>query len=412
MRTPVRLLPLLSGALLAVLPGPACAATPPVAQRGLEVLERASRAYRDLPALTDTARYVLRVPGAAEHAESQEFGFGPGVELWICMPALYVMQAHGERLFLVEEGRSEPHIEASLAAGLQAGLDSAFGGRGAPLVPAPLALRRARDADEMLDAFRLKMLGPLRIVDVRREPATGGAVDAWVLMEAENGRVQARFDGRLGLLRALEAAFVPAPGQDSIRATARFSPQAGEAPAALDATQIQGGRRVAQVAELGGGDAPAPRALPPDSILLALDGRRVRLGDLVSEEGNYLLLEFWATWCAPCRGALPQVAKFAAWARDSARAVHVAYVNTQESFRDSAERVGRIGRYLASAGIVGPCLIDERSALHRSLGGGLPLTVIVARGGRIVETYGGYKPDLLETLKARARGLSGPRPSR
>jgi thiol-disulfide isomerase/thioredoxin len=49
------------------------------------------------------------------------------------------------------------------------------------------------------------------------------------------------------------------------------------------------------------------RMAPPFAIT-TLDGKRISLDDL---QGKVVLLDFWATWCAPCRAALPHMKKIA-----------------------------------------------------------------------------------------------------
>ncbi|MBI4770918.1 MAG: TlpA family protein disulfide reductase [Chloroflexi bacterium] len=53
------------------------------------------------------------------------------------------------------------------------------------------------------------------------------------------------------------------------------------------------------------GDArPEAGAPAPDFALQRLDGRQVRLSDY---RGNPLLINFWATWCGPCRVEMPAI---------------------------------------------------------------------------------------------------------
>jgi len=50
-----------------------------------------------------------------------------------------------------------------------------------------------------------------------------------------------------------------------------------------------------------------PGSMAPDFELETLDGEKVKLSDY---EGEKVLLNFWATWCPPCRSEMPDMQKF------------------------------------------------------------------------------------------------------
>lgn len=132
----------------------------------------------------------------------------------------------------------------------------------------------------------------------------------------------------------------------------------------------------------GRGEAPAAPQIAPAALYATTftdaQGGAQALGQF---QGRVLVLNFWATWCGPCREEMPAFARVQARWKD--RGVQFLGVSAEE-----APKVHQFGRDL---GVTYPLWTggDQVAELSRRLGnrlGVLPHTVIIAPGGEILET--------------------------
>ncbi len=159
---------------------------------------------------------------------------------------------------------------------------------------------------------------------------------------------------------------------------------------------------VALVALVGGlalhplNRAPAtPPAAPPpallDTPLESLAGGKQSLG---AWKGKVLVVNFWATWCGPCRKEIPEFIRMQQRLGDKG----LQFVGIAIDEKD------KVAAYAREIGINYPILVGELDAVEmsRALGnelGALPFTVVIDRRGAVVHTsLGATTEDKLDTL--------------
>ncbi len=127
-----------------------------------------------------------------------------------------------------------------------------------------------------------------------------------------------------------------------------------------------------------------------------LSGRPVRLGAL---RGRYVLVSFFASWCAPCATEAPELASFAFSERNRASVLGVV-------FDDSAANASS---FLRRYGSRWPAVADPKSALAVAYGvADPPQSFLVSPDGRVVAWFpGAVTAKVLDHQLSTAEGLNG-----
>lgn len=161
------------------------------------------------------------------------------------------------------------------------------------------------------------------------------------------------------------------------------------------------------------GEAPEEQAThpmvgkaAPEFQLSSLDGEPVKLSDYVGT--NVVVLDFWATWCPPCRRGLPVVSRIAL-EKASSGVVFFA-VNQGEDDR-------KVRKFMEEHRLEFAVLMDRDQEVAKEYGvQGIPQTVIIGRDGKISSVLVGYGPGseakLRRDIEKAAAGAAPAGPAR
>ena len=109
-------------------------------------------------------------------------------------------------------------------------------------------------------------------------------------------------------------------------------------------------------------------------------------------KGKYLLIDFWASWCGPCRSAIPKVKEL--YTKYKEKGFDVLSISIDKD--ENAWRKAMIEEGMPWAQTLSP---DINKTMDQFLFSGIPTLYLVNREGKIVKSYTGYVPEVEEKIK-------------
>ena len=140
--------------------------------------------------------------------------------------------------------------------------------------------------------------------------------------------------------------------------------------------------------------AVAPASMAPDFTLRTMGGPNLRLQE---QRGQVVLVNFWATWCGPCRKEMPHLNRLYEKYRGSG--FTLLGVNVDDDARNAVELAGKLG-------VKFPVLLDtDKKASKLYDLSAMPATVLIDRDGRERYVHRGYLDGYEDTYDKQIREL-------
>jgi len=141
--------------------------------------------------------------------------------------------------------------------------------------------------------------------------------------------------------------------------------------------------------------APPKTGQPaPDFTLRSSTGKNVKLSE---RRGEVVMVNFWATWCAPCRQEMPQLNQLYDRYRKNG------FTLLAVSVDDNPDKALEMAKQL---GVRFPVLIDSRKQVSRLYDiDAMPSTLLIDRDGKVRYLHRGYRAGVEKQYEERIREL-------
>ncbi|MDH4051185.1 MAG: TlpA family protein disulfide reductase [Rubrivivax sp.] len=132
----------------------------------------------------------------------------------------------------------------------------------------------------------------------------------------------------------------------------------------------------------------------PDFTLPRMGGSNVRLGE---QRGQVVMINFWASWCGPCKQEMPHLNRLYDKYRDAGFVL--LGVNVDDDPRKASDAASRLGVHF-------PVLLDDTKSVSKLYDlSAMPTTVVIDRDGRVRSVYRGYRDGYEREYDSQIRAL-------
>lgn len=128
---------------------------------------------------------------------------------------------------------------------------------------------------------------------------------------------------------------------------------------------------------------PAPclaaTAAKPTLVVKTLDGKTF---DLSAQNGKWVIVNYWATWCSPCLKELPDISAYVAEHKDTVAAIGLAFEDSDKADIEKYLKAHPISYPVAQVDVIEPPRDFDTPK-------GLPNTYVIAPDGHVAKAFMG-----------------------
>jgi thiol-disulfide isomerase/thioredoxin len=348
------------------------------------VVAEIAKAYRELPTLTDTMTLTIDVMGKVDTI-TFAVALGKGSDARLAMQGATMVALDGQMTLIADEP-SDRALRLPLKGDLMNTLREALPNFAPPVTI--LDLRAGRPLTS--EALGLLALRNPRLAGYREDQKR-----AHLLVLGDNGASQVSVDAGTRLILESHALFTPPDAPAGFVMDVKVTHENAVADSLGAPLMVHiGDRRIVTSLE---DFMPTARMIAPGEVVPAwsmrsLEGTTVSLADL---RGSVVVIDFWASYCAPCKRAMPYVDEFAKWAAQSGKPIKVFAVNTLES-GDADARIAEATTWWRAQKFSLTCLMDIDDGVSESMGiRVLPTTLVIDPNGvlsSVLQSFDAARP--------------------
>ena len=372
-----------------------------LAAKGL--LEQAQKAFQDAPAITSKVTVVVK-SGKNTRDMVINSRFGPDGQLLIEAPDSLVVAKDGF-LNVINYDIYDRYLRVQLSGTVSDEFDSTY--RDRFMAGFEVLMREGEPLPIWLEALMMRSIGSPSIsgleelVDdkgrtINRISVHGGMGTGFIDYEPETKKI-VHASSRMYPLEGVE-------GFDwtmNLNINSTYLPELPE-PIVFDPGKRLGVSSLKEVNPVTRNELVVGKPVP---FLTAktLEGSDVTLSDL---KGKIVVLDFWATWCAPCKRGLPKLNEIYSEAGANKDDVVVYAVSIMESPAKAEDKIEKVNEYWKKQDFSVPTLVCTDDEIPKKWGiTSIPKIVIIDREGNVVESINGYHEDLKKRIQSKIKSM-------